>query len=171
MKKPKLIRYSDMDVVMRKDFYDNFGDQLQAAAKETGAVFLAHNIIKNYRQKGHQISTFCNYEAWHEIYWDKYRNTDPLEKIIHRAAQTNNFGVSSWEMIHQSSPCSQERLKVTHVKDGICFSFKRPENYIETLMIGWEHLDVEKLDTEYIAYLSSFLKPIRDYHWATHDKI
>ena len=171
MKDPKIIDYSDMRVTLRKDFYDSFGNQLKKVEKDTEATFFAHNIIKNYRQEGHKISSFCNYETWHEIYWEKYRNQDPLEKIIHQAAQKTNFGVLSWKIGHNSSACHEERTILTKVKDGISFSFKRPENYIETLLIGWDNLDIEKLDTHYISYLSSLLKPIRDYHWAVHDKI
>lgn len=171
MRDPKVIKYSDMKVVMRKDFYDHFDGQLKKIVKDTGAKFFAHNIIKNYREENHKISTFCNYEAWHEIYWDKYRNQDPLEKTIHQAVQKNNFAIMSWELGHNSSPCSQERVKLTQARDGISFSFIRPGNYIETLAIGWEYLDSERLDTEYIAHLSFLLNPIRNHHWEVHNKL
>ena len=171
MRQPKFINYPDVKVIMRKDFYDEFDDQLKKIAKDTGATFFAHGFIKNYREKDHKVSTFCNFEPWHEVYWDKYRNDDPLERTINQAVQKNDFGVISWDIGHNSSPCSQERLKLTKAKDGITFSFKRPENYIETLYIGWNELDSERLDTDYILHLTSLLKPIRDYHWQVHDKV
>ena len=171
MKAPKIINYPDMQVIMRKDFYDKFEDHFKNIVKETEATYFGHNLIKNYREGGHKISTFCNYEAWHEVYWDKYRNDDPLERIIHKAVQKNDFGVISLEMGHNGSPCSKERIQITNVKDGVCFSFKRPENYLETLTIGWDTLDPERLDSDYILQLSSLLKPIRDYHWEVHDKV
>lgn len=171
MRDPKVVNYTDMKVILRKDIYNNFSKRFKTIAEETGATFFAHNIIKNYREKDHKISTFCNYESWHEIYWDKYRNHDPLERLIHLAVQKNNFGVISWEMGHNSSLCSQERIKKTHIKNGVTFSFKRPENYIETLAIGWMDLDTERLDIDYIFHLSSLLEPIREYHWKTHHNI
>lgn len=172
MRIPKTINYPDMKVIMRKDFYDGFQEQLKKIELETGATYFGHNIIKNYRNKDHKISTFCNYEEWHELYWDKYRNFDPLEKTVHQAVQKNNFAVLSWEMGNiSSSSCSQERMKLTQIKDGICFSFKRPESYVETMMLGWDTLDPEKLNIDYISCLCTLLKPIRDYHWEVHDKI
>lgn len=170
MRNPKIINYPEMKVILRKDINDDFGNQLSEIVRKTGAAYFGHNIIKNYREKGHAISAFCNYETWQDFYWDKYRNEDPLEKTIHKATQLNNLGVISWEMGHNGSLCSQDKEKITKIKDGIYFSFKRPDNRLETLAIGWENMDSEKLDTDYICYLSSLLKPIRDRHWDVQDK-
>lgn len=171
MREPKLINYPDMRVVMRKDFYDSFDHQLKKITQDTGATYFGHNIIKNYRQNGHKISTFCNHEPWHDIYWDQYRNDDPMEKVVHQTVNKNSFGVVSWEIGQHSSFCGQERRRITNIKDGILFSFKRPDNYIETFLIGWKDLDPEKLNIDYISQLSSLLKPIRDHHWAVHDQV
>jgi len=171
MKDPKVINYSDMKVIVREDFYKIFDDHLKKIVKNTGATFFAHSLIKNYREKDHKISAFCNYKAWYDVYWDKYRNHDPLERTIHQTILKNDFGVVSWEIGHNSSPCSQERAELTQVREGITFSFKRPENYIETLAIGWKDMDLEKFDIDYILHLTSLLKPIRDYHWEVHNKI
>lgn len=177
MREPKIIKprdiipYPHMKVIMRKDFYADFESQLKKVEEDTGAIFFGHNIIKNYMEPGHKVSTFCNYEEWQDFYWEKHCYTDPLEKIIHKAVQKNDFGVVSWELGHNGSLCSQDRTKITQVKDGITFSFKRQENYIENLNIGWKDLDPETLDIEYISYLTSLLKPLRDYHWEVHNKI
>ena len=171
MRDPKIINYPDMKVIMRKDFYDHFDDQLKKITKDTGATYFGHNIIKNYREKGHSVSTFCNREAWHDIYWEKYYNEDSTERMCHQAVIKNNFMVVSWEIVRGSNPCAQERMKINNVKDGIIFSFKKPENYIEAFLIGWENLNTENIDTEYIFHLTSLLKPIRDHHWEVHDKI
>lgn len=170
MKKlPKLINYPDMQVIMRKDFYNNFDAQLKKITEDTGAIYFGHNIIKNYREGGHRVSTFCNHESWHEIYWEKYRNDDPTEKIVHRAIQENYFAASSWKVDAAASPCIEERLKLTTTNDGITFSFKRKENYQETFSLGWKTLKAKVLDTDYMLYLASLLKPIRDYHWEVHE--
>ena len=171
MRRPKIINYPDMKVIMRKDFYDVFDNQLKKAVEDAGATFFAHVLIKNYRQKDHKVSTFCNHEDWHEIYWEQYYNEDPLEKTIHQAAQKNNFGVISWEITKNSSPCRKEWTKFTQAKDGITFSFKRPENHIESLWVGWRDLHSEQLDTDYLFHLASLLKPLRDHHWTVHDKV
>jgi len=171
MRVPKVINHSDMKVVMRKDFYDKFDDQLKTIEKSTEAKYFGHNIIKNYREKGHTISTFCNYEPWHDFYWNKYYNEDPMEQAVHQATQKNNFGIVSWEIGQKSSTCGQERKELTKIRDGVFFSFTKPENYLETFIIGWECLNTEKLDIDYIFHLASLLKPIRDYHWEVHDKV
>lgn len=170
MRKPKIINYPDIKVIMRKDFYDHFDDQLKNITEKTGATYFGHNIIRNYREKDHKVSTFCNNEAWHDLYWEKYYNEDLTEKIGHQATKKNNFAVISWGIARDSNPCVQERMKINKVKDGVIFSFKRPENYLETFLIGWDNLNTEKLDLEYIFHLTSLLKPIREHHWKVHDK-
>lgn len=171
MRKLNILNHQDMQVIMRKDFYDKFSDQLAKIEKDTGATYFGHNIIKNYRKKGHRISTFCNHESWHDMYWAKYFDQDLTEKVCHQAVEKNNFAVVSWQIGHELSPCCQERIKATQVKDGIIFSFKKPDNYIESFIIGWNSLKTEKIDVEYIFHLSSLLKPLRDYHWSVHDKV
>ncbi len=172
MREPKIINYPDMKVVMRKDFYDKFNDQLNTIIKSTDTTYFGHNIIKNYREKGqHVVSTFCNHEAWHDLYWDKYRNEDITEKIGHAATQKNNFAVISWGIDSTLNPCGQERMKRNKVKEGIIFSFRRPENYIETFLVGWGTLNTDRLNIDYIAHLTSLFQPIRDYHWEVHDKV
>ncbi len=177
MRIPKIINprgimpHPFMKVIMRKDFYDECGEQLKRIEKDTGAMYIGHNIIKNYQEGGHSVSTFCNYEEWHDVYWDKYCYEDPAERTIHKATKANDFGVISWEMGYEGSPCIQERTLMTNVKDGLFFSFKRPDNYLESLLIGWKDLTPETLDTDYIAHLTSLLKPLRDYHWDVHSNI
>lgn len=171
MRKPKIINYPHMKVIQRKDFYEGFNEQLKKITADTGAAYFGHNIIKNYRERGHTISTFCNYESWHDLYWDKYHDEDPMEKIVHHAVQKNNFGVVSWEIGQKASACGQKRRELTSLKDGIFFSFKKPENYFETFNIGWHNLNAEKLDIDHIFHLTSLLKPIRDHHWEVHDQI
>lgn len=177
MKEPRIINYPEITgypeikVTMRKDFYTNFDGQLKQLAEETGAIYFAHNIIKNYKETGHKVSTFCNHEIWHDVYWNDYCYDDPLEKISHQVTLKNDFSVISWAMDHYLSPCVQGRIKITGAKDGIMFAFKRPGNYLENLTIGWKKLDPEQLDMDYIQQLSARLKPIRDHHWAVHDKI
>ena len=177
MRQPKIFNVPasnhlpDMRLALRKDFYELFDANLKDIKKETGAVYFGHNIIKNYQEADHRVSTFCNYEDWHDLYWAGLCCEDPLEKVIHRVVGTNDFGVMSWELGHNGSKCSQERERITHIKDGIMFSFRRPGNYFETISLGWENVAPDELDTEYIAHLSSLLRPMRDHHWDVHDKI
>ena len=171
MREPKIINHPNMKVILRKDFHEIFMDQLNKITHDTGATYFGHNIIKNYGEKGHRVSTFCNRESWHDLYWDKYYNNDSTEKTCHQATQENNFMVVSWEITRSSSQCTQERMKMNNVKDGIIFSFKRPEKYLESFLIGWETLNTDQLDTDYIFHLTNLLKPIRDHHWAVHDKV
>lgn len=171
MKELKIIHYPDMKVIMRKDFSHNFDAHLKKVTQETGATYFGHNLIKNYKEKGHTISTFCNKEDWHELYWSTYRNDDPMEKICHDAVQKNSFAAVSWNIEADISPCSQQRMELTKTREGISFSFKRKENYNETFSFGWERLIADHLDADYIFHLASLLKPLRDHHWEVHDKV
>ncbi len=171
MKNLKIINYPDLKVIMRKDFSSNFSSYFEKITKETGATYFGHNLIKNYREKGHTISTFCNEEDWHELYWSKYHNDDPIEKICHQAVQKNNFAAVSWKIEADISPCCQQRMELTKTNDGIMFSFKRKEHYKETFTLGWNTLKTDHLDVDYIFHLASLLKPLRDHHWEVHDKV
>lgn len=171
MRDSEIINHPDMDVILRKDFYDNFESPLKKITEDTGATYYGHNIIKNYREKGHRISTFCNHEVWHNLYWQKYYNSDPIEKMCHQASQKHNFMVISWGVLDQLNSCLQERMDVIKIKDGVIFSFKRPEKYIETFHIEWENLNTDCLDINYILHLTSLLQPLRNYHWEVHDRI
>jgi len=171
MRKPKILNHQDMQVIMRKDFYDHLGSHLKKITEETGIIYFGHNIIKNYGERNHKVSTFCNYERWHDLYWEKYRHKDPMEKIVHQTTNESNFGATSWAIGGGSSPCSKERITLTKVKEGIFFSFKKPKNYIESFTIGWNNLKIKEMDVEYILHLCSTLKPLRDHHWKVHDKM
>jgi hypothetical protein len=160
-----------MKIIMRKDFCHNFKVHLEKITKETGATYFGHNLIKNYKEKGHTISTFCNQEDWHELYWSTYCNDDPMEKMCHQAVQKNSFATVSWNIEADISPCCQQRMNLTKTSEGISFSFKRKENYNETLTFGWDRLNRDHLDADYIFHLASLLKPLRDHHWEVHDKV
>lgn len=171
MKPFKVVSCPDMKVIMRKDFAAIFDQRLKEITRETGATYFGHNLIKNYREKDHTVSTFCNQENWHEFYWNNYRNDDPVEKLCHQAVEKTNFAAMSWEVEANMSLCSRERMKQTGTKDGIFFSFQRKENCKETFSIGWPSLKKTPLDVDYLFHLASLLKPISEHHWAVHDKL
>lgn len=171
MRTPKIIAHPDMKIILRKDFCDKFDPHLKNVMDETGATYFGHNIIKNYREKDHRVSTFCNREMWHELYWEKYRNDDPIDELCHQSSQTTSFMGVSWKIAQNMNSCNKERLKINKIKDGLLFSFKKPDNYFETFLIGWNKLKTRNLDVEYIMHLASLLKPIREYHWKVHNKV
>lgn len=168
---PKIINYPHVQVTLRKDFLGQFSDHLHDVEKKTGASYVGHNIIKNYRQKDHQVSTFCNKEAWHDLYWEKYCNDDPSERVCHAGMQKTDFALTSWQVDNEKNSCSEERMKATHTKDGLTFSFRRKEVYYETFIFGWNHLKTDKMDVDYLFHITSLLKPLRDHHWAVHNLV
>lgn len=64
MRNPKIINmpamrhYPDMKVILRKDFYQTFENNLKEIEKETGAAYVHHTIMKNYLEPGHRVSNF-----------------------------------------------------------------------------------------------------------------
>ena len=171
MRTPKILNHPNMHVIMRKDLCDKFSSQLNELQQRTGATYVGHNIIKNYGKKNHTVSTFCNREEWHDLYWEKYYLNDSLEKACHTGVQNDNFAAASWQVEKEINPCCQERLKATQTKDGLIFSFKRKEDYYETFMFGWNQLKTDTLDIDYLCHLSSLLKPLKEYHWAVHNSL
>ena len=45
MREPKIINHPDMKVILRKDFYEIFMDQLNKITHDTGATYFGHNIF------------------------------------------------------------------------------------------------------------------------------
>ena len=129
MRDPIIIDSPNLKVILRKDFHDKFEDQLRGITNNTRATYIGHTITQNYREARHLVSSFCNQDAWHDVYWQKYWNDDPMEKACHAAIQKNNFAVVSWKIEQETSPCCEERLKATQTNDGITFSFKKKERF------------------------------------------
>ncbi len=171
MKKPIIINSSDVEIILRKDFEGQFEDHLRGVTEKTGATYFSHNLIQNYGKKGHRVSSFCNQDAWHDAYWEKYCYDDPAEKKCHASVVKNGFAVVSWKVEQETSPCCEERLKATQTNDGITFSFRKSIYCVETFSFGWNKLKTRHIDTEYILYLAAQLNPLREHHWEAHENI
>ncbi len=164
MTNAKIIEYEDMKVTMRKDFYSQFHKELKEFFEESGCNIFGHNIIKNYRVEGHEISTFTSNEKWHELYWDKFRNDDPVEKICNNNALKTTLGVISWNIIDPNSECNEQRLAHCDAKDGFSLAYTYPNGFIENVSFGWGFVDKEHRDLRKILKLAPLIMSLRQHH-------
>jgi hypothetical protein len=163
MENAKMIKYPDMKVALRKDFYGLFRKVLKDFFEESGCIYFGQNVIKNYRKKGHVVSTFSNDEKWHELYWDKYYNTDPLEKMVNGKASDHSFSLMSLNLA-PTSECLEDRLRLCDIKEGFALAINHNKEITEFLLFGWKNFNMSGFTIEKISKLSNILKPIRNFH-------
>src|SRR3546814_875722 len=116
---PQNLHRPDIEIMLRKDFYKKLDILLKELASDMGLYLFHHNLIQNYREPGHKVSSFGNNEEWSENYWDKYYNDDPVEKACNHATKMTGFAVSTWQVIDPKSACMEARTKICDVKDGL----------------------------------------------------
>lgn len=164
MQTPKIMNYPMMKVAMRKDFYEKFASELKALQEKAGALLFAHTIIEDYRGPNHKVSTFNSNEDWHELYWDKYWNEDPLETTCHQAANTHGSGITSWQVIDPQSECMKARMSLGGAQDGIMLAFKHPSGLMENISFGWESGKNTGFIFDKLEMLTKIIEPLRSYH-------
>ena len=170
MENARIIEYPDpemkiptMKLALRKDFYSLFREALKDLFETSGCTYFGHNVIKNYRQKGHIVSTFSSNEKWHELYWDKYCNADPSEKMVNGNAVGHSFSLMSLNLT-PTSECREARLSLTHIKEGLHLAFPYKNGTIENMTFGWENFNVNDFTIEKVSKLCNILKPMRNFH-------
>jgi len=162
----KSIQLSNMEIVLRKDFYSKFDNFFKELASNMGLYFFHHNLIQNYREPGHKVSSFGNNEEWSEIYWTKHCNDDPVEKACNLATQKTGFAISSWQVIDPTSACMEARTTICDVKDGLSMAFNH-NGLIEHISFGWKKFNFENFSFQKIAELSQLIDPVRQHHLST----
>lgn len=168
----KHIKHPDIEIVLRKDFYSKFDTLFKELAVDVGLQLFHHNLIHNYREVGHKVSTFGNNEEWSEIYWDKYCNNDLLESSCNVACKKNGFAITSWHTIDPTSECMDARLRICKVKDGISVVFKHSNNLMENITFGWKKLnfELENFGFQKFAALNQLIAPVRQHHLKMFNK-
>ena len=66
MKKPEVVECSRLKVALRKDFYDSLRGPIQELLDLTGADYFTHQLIENYYQPNHFVSSFNTHEDWQD---------------------------------------------------------------------------------------------------------
>jgi len=159
-----IIKYSDMEVSLRKDFYDKFDLLLKDTFNNIGINYFSHNLIINYRQENHKVSSFGSNEEWNETYWSTFRNHDPIERACHIGTQQVGVGLSSWQVLDPTSECTQERTKICKTRGGLLIAFQHGNGLIENLSFGWQKFDTNTLNPKKIELLNQMISPLRQYH-------
>ncbi len=164
MKKIEIIQNAKIKVALRKDFYDVLRNPIAELLDVTGANYFSHQIIENYYQPNHFVSSFnCN-EDWLDTYWSEFWDNDPIERKINKNAQANGVTFSIWQVSDPTSPCMIARKKVCKVEDGVAFSYQHKGGMLENFTVAWNKFDVDAIDSQKLELIQKKLIPIRLHH-------
>jgi hypothetical protein len=164
MKTIEFIQDSKIKVALRKDFYDVLRNPIRELLDVTGANYFSHQIIENYYQTGHFVSSFNAHEDWLDTYWSEFWDNDPFERKIHKNAKINGFTVSLWQLSDPDSKCMETRMKMCKVHDGVGFSYQHKSGAMENFTIAWSSFDLSKIDINKLELIQEKLNPIRQHH-------
>ncbi len=171
MKKVEIIQNTKIKVALRKDFFDILRDPIRDLLEFTGANYFAHQIIENYYQPNHFVSSFNTHEDWSDLYWSKFWFNDPLERKIHKNAKINGSSVSLWQLSDPDSDCMLSRMQMCKVRDGVAFSYQHKTGVLENYTIAWEKFNLESINIKKIILIQEKLNPIRLYHRQTYQDL
>lgn len=164
MKKFEIVETPKIKVALRKDFYDTLQPYLDELLNLTGADYFAHQLIENYYQPGHFVSSFNTHEDWQDNYWLNFWDKDPLERKIHKNAIMNGLSFSLWQISDPDSKCMEERMKMCNVFDGVAFSYQHKSGVLENFTVAWNKFDLDSIDPKKLELIQEKLVPIRLHH-------
>lgn len=164
MKKPEIIENSRIKVALRKDFYDVLQKPLEELLDLTGATYFAHQLIENYYQPNHFVSSFNTHEDWLDTYWSEFWDKDPIERKIHKNAKANGVTFSIWQVSDPGSLCMITRKERCNVKNGVAFSYQHKDGLLENFTVAWKDVDVNTFDAQKVERIQEKIIPIRLHH-------
>ena len=164
MKKPEIIENSRIKVALRKDFYDDLRTPIKHLLELTGAKYFAHQLIENYYQPNHFVSSFNCHEDWLDTYWSEYWDKDPIERKVHKNAKTNGLSFSIWQVSDPSSQCMIARKKMCQVEEGVIVSYQHKSGLLENFNVGWNKLEGDMIDSHKLELIQEKIIPIRLHH-------
>ena len=152
MESVQILDKENIKIVMRKEFFHKFKNLCKQLKNDYQVSYFSNNIIQNYYQPGHQVSTFGMKEEWSELYWDKYWNQDPVEKICHSITLKKSTSISIWRSIDEESECAQQRAKTSGSKDGFLMALDHGQGVLENISFGWEKVTDQTLDLKKLIF-------------------
>jgi hypothetical protein len=152
-------------VSFKTDLMSKFYDLIGKGMKDVGAHFFAHQLIKNYCQEGHTVSSFMTNPDWQEKYWKDYWDCDPTVGTNHGIAKINGCSVTSWKVVDLGSDCMEDRKTMCQMQDGFHFWMLQPNGVFENFSIGWEKYDVRKVNRQKLAKLCNMISDFRIQHY------
>lgn len=164
MKTPEIIENSRIKVALRKDFYDDLRTPIQDLLDLTGATYFAHQLIENYYQPDHFVSSFNWHEDWLDTYWSEFWDKDPIERKVHKNAKANGVNFSIWKISDSSSQCMTARKKMCQVEDGVTISYQHKNGVLENFSVAWDKFDLDKIGVQKLELIQEKIIPIRLLH-------
>jgi len=154
------VRVSFETVLMDK-FYDLVGKEM----KNVGAHFFSHNLIKNYCQEGHTVSSFYTNPDWQVKYWKDYWDCDLMRLATYPITQSNGYAAVSWKIVDPDSDCMEERKTMCKINDGFSFEIKHSNGVLENFSFGWEKYEINKVNRQKLSKLSNMIDSFRRVHF------
>ena len=169
METVQILNKKNIKIIMRKEFYYKYRDIFFQLKNDYKISYFSNNIIQNYYKDGHQVSTFGMKEEWSELYWDKYWDQDPVEKICHSITLKKSGSISVWKSIDEESECAQKRAEKCGSKDGFLMALDHGQGLLENISFGWEKETDQTLNLKKINFLNNLIKPLRQHHLMTYN--
>lgn len=164
MLKDTQINDSRITVTLRESLLDLFREQVRRDLESLNCAYFVHNLIKNYCQKGHTVSSFHTHPEWQQEYWQDHWDSDLLARKIHDVAETDGFAISSWDFVDPDSGIMKRRKSVCHLDDGVHFTFKHEDGMLENYSFGWKNVKGQPMGFEKLLKLSDVVDEFRDAH-------
>lgn len=158
------INNDKIDITLKMSLIKTFEEKVSREMREVNCTYFTHQIIQNYRKKGHRVSSFYTNPDWQKKYWQDYWNCDPLEREIHQIAETDGFVISSWDCVDPNSDVMQQRKTLCHLDDGVYFTIRHDNGLFENFSFGWGKDDKDQMDFEKLMKLSSLVNDFRNDH-------
>jgi hypothetical protein len=171
MKKPEVVECSRLKVALRKDFYDSLRGPIQELLDLTGADYFTHQLIENYYQPNHFVSSFNTHEDWQDTYWSDYWDKDPIERKIHKNSRANGVSLSIWQVSDNSSQCMIARKSMCKVEDGAAISYQHKSGLLENFTIAWDTFDLDRFDAQKLDLIQEKIVPIRLHHHQVYQNL
>ena len=171
MKRLEVIENSRIKIALRKDFYDALHQPIQDLLDLTEADYFAHNLIENYYQPNHFVSSFNTHEDWLDTYWSEYWDKDPIERKVHKNAKTSGVTFSIWQISDPSSQCMIARKQTCKVEDGVMVSYQHKNGLLENFTVAWTKFNVDKIDGHKLELIQEKIIPIRLHHHQVYQNL
>ena len=157
------VRVSFETALMDK-FYDLVGKEM----KSVGAHFFGHNLIKNYCEEGHTVSSFSTNPDWQAKYWKDYWDCDLLHLTSCPIAKAKGFAVVSWKAVDPDSDCMEDRKSMCQMNDGFCFDIRHENGVLENFSFGWAKYEINKVNRQKLSKLSNMIEGFRRVHFSVN---
>ncbi|MGV8947854.1 MAG: hypothetical protein ACOH2E_00570 [Candidatus Paracaedibacter sp.] len=153
------------NIILRTSLVSLFYDTVHKEMKDIGCKYFNHQLIKNYDQRGHMVSSFCTDPDWQLKYWQDYWDCDPLERVSYKITKHNGSATTLWNIVDPNSDIMEYRKSACKLSAGLTFCTELENGVLENFSFGWEKYDVNRVNRQKLAKLCNMVTDFRMQHF------